>query len=155
MQTLTLDQLRAANTAGGVADVTLRAVGGLFFVSVTTRGGGDGVLVKTRTKAPRGFADPAKAMALLHEIGILAAHLDTARWTPKSASTGKPRPDRAAALRRTHEAARHDAWFRSEVEAGLRELEAPNVELIDHDEVMARFRAQEAEWLKRAGEPTR
>ncbi len=45
--------------------------------------------------------------------------------------------------------AEHDAWFRAEVEQGLRELEDPNVELIPHEQVVAEWQVEKAELLAR------
>ena len=39
MQTMTLDQLRAAASAGGVAGVTLKGMGAGFFIEIDTRSG--------------------------------------------------------------------------------------------------------------------
>jgi len=47
------------------------------------------------------------------------------------------------------EKAEHDAWFRAEVEQGLRELEDPNVELIPHEQVVAEWEIEKAELLAR------
>jgi hypothetical protein len=152
LQLMTLDQLRATQMAGGVAEVVLRAEGGAFFVSVTTLSGGDGVLVKTRDRTPRGFTDPRKALALLHGLGITTARLDTGSWTPDAPTVGKPRPDRSEALKRAQDAAAHDAWFRAEVEQALREADDPNTVFIPHEEVMARWEIKRAELLKRAAE---
>jgi len=46
--------------------------------------------------------------------------------------------------------AEHDAWFRAEVQQGLRELEDPNVELIPNEQVEAEWEVQKAELLARA-----
>jgi predicted transcriptional regulator len=48
------------------------------------------------------------------------------------------------------ERAEYDAWFRAEVEAGLREADDPNVEWIPHEEVMRKLKLREKEWLKKA-----
>ena len=45
--------------------------------------------------------------------------------------------------------AEHDAWFRAEVEQGLRELEDPNVELIPNEQVEAEWEVKKAELLAR------
>ena len=45
--------------------------------------------------------------------------------------------------------AEHDAWFRAEVEQGLRELEDPNVELIPNKQVEAEWEVKKAELLAR------
>jgi len=52
-------------------------------------------------------------------------------------------------MRQYVEEAEHDAWFRAEVEQGLRELEDPNVELIPHEQVVAEWEVEKAELLAR------
>ena len=152
MKPLTLDQLKIAQQSGGIADVTLTADGGEFYVGVRTRSGDDAVLVKTRSRMPRGFVDPRKAIALLHSLGIVSVTLDTARWTQEQpAGAVKRRPDRAEAMRRTHEAVEHDNWFRSEVERGLAEIEGEGAELISHESVEALWRARRASLGRSAG----
>lgn len=47
------------------------------------------------------------------------------------------RPDAAARMKRAHEAAAHDAWFRAEVEAGIKEANDPATEWVPHAKVMA------------------
>jgi len=76
MQTLSLDQLRAATQAGGIVGVTLKAEGGTFVVAIATRKGDDGVLVTTRTKQLRRFIDLRRAIRLLREIGITTVKVD-------------------------------------------------------------------------------
>lgn len=39
------------------------------------------------------------------------------------------------------EAAAHDRWFRAQVEAAVREADAPDAVFIPHDQVMAEMRA--------------
>jgi len=141
MQTLTLEQLRATARAGGVASVTLKAEGGAFLVTVATRSGGDGLLITTRAKEPRRFADPRKAMLLLREMGIATARFDTSHWHPDKTSTGAPRPDRAVAMKRAHEAAAHDRWFRAQVEEGLREASDRATVTLPHARVMKDMKA--------------
>jgi predicted transcriptional regulator len=52
-------------------------------------------------------------------------------------------------MREYVEKAEYDAWFRAEVEQGLRELEDPNVELIPNEQVEAEWEVQKAELLAR------
>ncbi|HLI13222.1 MAG TPA: hypothetical protein VKY65_16635 [Alphaproteobacteria bacterium] len=141
MQSLTLEQLRAATRAGGIASVTLKGEGGAFLVAVATRGGEDGVLVTTRGHEPRRFADLRKAMLLLREMGIGTAQIDATRWNPDVAAGGARRPDRAAAMRRAHAAAAHDRWFRAQVEAGLREAADSATATVPHAKAMAEAQA--------------
>ena len=141
MQTLTLDQLRATTQAGGIASVSLTAEGGTFVIAVATRSGEDGLLVKTRTKEPRRFTDLRKAMLLLREIGIATVQVDATRWNPDKAMAGTSRPDRSAAMKRAHEAAAHDRWFRAQVEEALQEADDPATVSIPHEQVMAEMKA--------------
>jgi hypothetical protein len=141
MQTLSLDQLRAATQVGGIMSVTLRAEGGTFVVAVATRNGEDGFLVTTRTRQARRFRDPRKALLLLREIGITSVQVDATDWNPNEAAGGTPRPDRSEALKRAHEAAAHDRWFRAQVEEALREANDPATVGIPHEEVMGDMKA--------------
>ena len=68
MQTMTLDQLRAAASAGGVAGVTLKGMGAGFFIEIDTRSGHGVVLSKARGSEPRRFGNPTSALVLLREL---------------------------------------------------------------------------------------
>ncbi|WP_321959336.1 hypothetical protein [Burkholderia cenocepacia] len=135
MHTLTLEQLRATTDAGGVAGVTLKAQGGAFYVQVDTRTGGEAVLSKARSSEPRGFGNPAQALTLLRGLGLAVGSFDVKDWNPDDKATMRTRPDRAEALKRTHEAAEHDKWFRAQVEQGLAEADDPNTKWVPHDVV--------------------
>jgi predicted transcriptional regulator len=52
-------------------------------------------------------------------------------------------------IERQRAAREHDAWFRAEVEQGLREADDPNVVLIDHDEVAEGWRRMREEWARK------
>ncbi|TAM46053.1 MAG: hypothetical protein EPN61_05605 [Burkholderiaceae bacterium] len=49
------------------------------------------------------------------------------------------RPDAAARMKRAHEAAAHDAWFRAQVDAGIKEADDPATKWISHEDSMARM----------------
>ena len=53
MQSMTIEQLRAASNAGGVSGVTLKGQGGAFLVQIDTRSGSSAVLSKARSTEPR------------------------------------------------------------------------------------------------------
>jgi hypothetical protein len=46
----------------------------------------------------------------------------------------------------------YDAWFRSEVEAGIREADDPNAVWVSNEEVNREMSLRRAEWLRRAKE---
>jgi predicted transcriptional regulator len=47
------------------------------------------------------------------------------------------------AVQRQHEARAHDAWFRGEVEQGMRAADDPNVPRIPHEDVRSNYRRDE------------
>lgn len=53
---------------------------------------------------------------------------------------------------RQRQAREHDAWFRAEVEQGLREADDPEAKRISHEEVASSWRRRRAELAKRAGD---
>ncbi|PVZ82381.1 hypothetical protein C9426_30050 [Serratia sp. S1B] len=141
MNTLTLKQLRTTTDAGGIAGVTLQAQGGAFIVKIDTRSGGKAVLSKSRSAEPREFGDPIQALALLRGLGLFVGAFDVEQWDPQQKSR-RTRPDRAKALKLTHEAAEHDKWFREQVRQGLAEANDPNAEWVTHDAVKLRMQQQ-------------
>lgn len=62
MQSMTLEQLRAASKAGGVSGVTLKGQGRAFFVQIATRNGSSAMLFKARSTEPRRFGSPLAAV---------------------------------------------------------------------------------------------
>lgn len=133
MQNLTLEQLRATVSAGGVKGVTLKGHGGGFFVEIATRSGQDAILVKSRTTEPRCFGNPASAMSLLRGVGIVVAQLDATHWNPNQKDMSRSRKSRSDALRTAHEAAAYNQWLTGEIQASIDDPR-PN---ISSDEVMA------------------
>jgi hypothetical protein len=126
--------------------------------------GGWGVLIKygmlerplaaTRSKKVRTFRKLETLVTYLKEIGISRFDVDAAQFDPDTIQTRK-RPDRAEALRKAHEAADHDKWFREQVEQGLKEADDPNTVWISHEQVVADMRQQRAALLARAGQSSR
>lgn len=152
--TLTLDQLRTIHGAGGVRGVTLRAEGGSFYVEIETMQGESGTLAKARSTQPREFGNPSQALSLLHRLGLAAGAFDLRGWNPALKAGSRSRPDRAEALRRTHEAASHDAWFRAQVEEALREADDPDTAWMAHEDVTADMAMQRARIMEMmAGKP--
>ena len=133
MQTLTLEQLRTTTEAGGITGVTLKAQSGDFIVQIDTLRGDAAVLAKARSTEPRRFGNPAQALSLLHGLGLTVGTFDIEQWSPDEKSTARTRPDRAQALRDTHQAAGYDQWFRAQVEQGLAEADAADTRWIPQE----------------------
>ncbi|MBN2690617.1 MAG: hypothetical protein JXR43_01990 [Burkholderiaceae bacterium] len=133
MQSMTLAQLRATASVGGVAGVTLKGQGGGFFVEIATRSGQDAFLAKARSTEPRRFGNPTSALIVLRAVGIAVARLDATHWNPDQKNMSRSRQSRAEAMRGAHEAAAYNAWLADEIRASIDDLRPS----IPHDEVMS------------------
>jgi hypothetical protein len=148
---MSLDQFRSAFQTGGLRSVGVIALGGLFFVTGLPRSGERVTLATTRGKQPRSFRDAGRAIAVLHEIGARRVEVDTSEWSPHQALVeGRRRPDTSERQRRAHEAAAHDAWFRSEVEQALREADDPATEWASNEDVKTLGETRRDGWRAQA-----
>ncbi len=150
MPIMTLDQFRSAYQTGGLASVSIKATGAAFLVAGHPRQGEPVILATSRGKTERRFANPAKALALLHQIGARKVEVDTSAWSPDQPPDTARRPDTAERQKRAHEAADYDAWFRAEVQKALREADDPNTVWIDNDEVERQSLEDRARWRAQA-----
>ena len=74
-----------------------------------------------------------KDLSIVRIDGVDATH-------HSSADVHRPgRPDAAARMKRAHEAAAHDAWFRAQVDAGIKEADDPATKWVSHEDSMARM----------------
>ena len=137
MQSMTLEQLRATASAGGVVGVTLKGQGSGFFMEIATRSGQDAFLVKARITEPLRFGSPNSALIVLRDLGIAVAQLDATNWNPDQKEVTQNRDSRAQAMRQAHEAAAYNSWLAGEIQASIDDPR-PN---IPHDEVMAEMDA--------------
>ncbi|MBY5360205.1 hypothetical protein HFO97_09550 [Rhizobium leguminosarum] len=104
-------------------------------------GKGERPLAAQRSRQVRVFKRMDTLVSYLKDLGISQFDVDAVDYAPGTAS----RPDRAAALRRTHEAAEYDTWFREQVEEAIREADDPNAVWIsaqDAEERMDKLRAE-------------
>ncbi|EII2810283.1 hypothetical protein LG734_005355 [Salmonella enterica subsp. enterica serovar Java] len=83
-------------------------------------------------------------VSYLKGIGIARFDVDSSDYTPDAVNTAR-RPDRAEALKRAHEAAAYDAWFREQVQASIDDPRPG----IPHDAVEAKFAAKREALRKR------
>ena len=65
------------------------------------------------------------------------------------------RPDRAETLKRAHEAAEHDAWFREQVQLALDEADQPDAVYIPHEVVKSEWAERREELMMKAMEGKR
>lgn len=105
-------------------------------------------LAAQRSRQVRLFKRMETLVSYLKDVGISRFDVDAADYAPETVKTHS-RPDRAEALRRAHEAAAHDRWFREQVEEALREADDPKTEWIPHDVIKQDVARQRAELLAR------
>lgn len=98
-------------------------------------------LAAQRSRHVRLFKRMETLVSYLRELGISRFDVDAAAFAA-TVPAARKRPDRAEALRRAHEAAEHDKWFREQVEIGVKEADDPNAKWIPHKEVMAKLDAR-------------
>lgn len=75
-------------------------------------------LATKNTRAVRVWRHFETLAAYLKDMGLTQFDVDAANFDRDSVTTTK-RPDRSAALKRAHEAAAYDAWFRRQVQASI------------------------------------
>ena len=83
LQSYTLQQLRAATQAGGVASVVLKGQGNGFFILIHTRSAQTAILVTARGRQPRQFKSPIQAFSVLRDMGIMVGSFDLAQYSPE------------------------------------------------------------------------
>jgi hypothetical protein len=149
MSTATIDHASLARLvqagAVGSTHVTMRDGGWAVVVHALRDGvSGTAYTLATHRKAPRLFKKMDSLVSYLADIGISRFDVDAAGFAHGDIRTWS-RPDRAAALKQTHEDAAHDRWFREQVEASLHLADSPDAEWISHEDVKARRAKRRAE----------
>ena len=74
-------------------------------------------LAAQRTRQVRLFRRFETLVSYLKDMGIARYEVDAAGFDPQT--TRPARPDRSEALKRAHEAAAYDTWFRDQVQASI------------------------------------
>lgn len=85
----------------------------------------------------------------LKKIGIEHFKTDTKQFDPTV--THVKRADTSERLRKAHEAAAHDTWFRAQVEQGIKEADDPSTQWVSNEDAKKSWAKQRAELVKRAG----
>jgi len=109
-------------------------------------GAAERALAAQRSRQVRVFRRIETLVSYLKDVGIEHFDVDAVDY---QAEGGKTRPDRAEAMRRAHEAAAHDKWFRDQIEEAIKEADDPNTEWVPHEVVKQDMARQRAELLAR------
>ncbi|MFP3543501.1 hypothetical protein SB748_08465 [Rhizobium sp. SIMBA_035] len=132
----------------GAIDKTL-VVGQLGGWSIVVRyGKSEHSLAAQRSRQVRLFKRMETLVSYLKDVGISQFEVDAADYAAESSK----RPDRADALKRAHEAAEHDRWFREQVGIGLREADDPNTVWISNEDANKEMDAFLASLMSRVQE---
>ena len=126
----------------------LAAAGAVRSAHVVGHPGGWGILVKygrtesaltaQRSQQVRIFRKLDTLVNYLKGVGIAHFDVDTANYDPASHAAARTRPDSAAKLKTTHEAAAYDQWLKAEIQEAVDDPR-PNVA---NDDVMRRMDAR-------------
>ena len=87
---------------------------------------------------------------LKNELHIARFELLDATNHSEVSLEGKSRNDSADRLRKAHEAATHDKWFREQVEEGLKLADSPDAEWISNKDANSSWALKRANLLKQA-----
>jgi hypothetical protein len=113
--------------------------------SVTIRyGKAERALAAQRSRQVRLFKRMETLVSYLRDVGISRFDVDAADYALETVKTHS-RPDRAEALRRAHQAAAHDAWFREQVEIALKEADDPATVWVSSEDAKKRMAKKRAE----------
>lgn len=118
--------------------------GAIRGADVVGQRGGWGVVIKygmteralaVRRGSVRIFPRFETLVNYLKEIGIAKYQVDASGYDPELRKASMARPDTSERMRRAHEAAAYDVWFRDQVQASI-EDPRPSIE---HDEASREF----------------
>lgn len=109
-------------------------------------GAAERILAAQRSRQVRIFRRMEALVSYLKDLGIERFDVDATEYEVEG---GRSRPDRAEAMRRAHEAAAHDKWFRVQVEEAINEADDPSTEWVSHEVVKQDIARQRAKLLAR------
>ena len=140
METFTIEQARSAAASGGVLAANLRPIGSVFALEFEMRSGGSAVLIASATKKVRRFTNLIKALEIVRDLGLEGGHYSVAQWHQDQVDMDRAtRPDRAAALKQTHEMA---GWIKAQVGQAYQEHKEGHSEVEDADEFFTNLKAE-------------
>ncbi|MEW8389839.1 MAG: hypothetical protein AB2660_20155 [Candidatus Thiodiazotropha sp.] len=141
-ETIDHTTLSALVEAGSIRSATAVGQGNHWTLVVHYYVSADKTLQAKNSRQVRTWAKLDSLVKYLCKLGIRKFDTDATNYDPEQQSTQK-RPDKAEALKKAHQAAKHDAWFRDQVQQGLEE--AARGELVSHDEAVKRMEKMLAE----------
>ena len=129
-ETISHQTLRKLAAAGAIEEARVVADGAAWSV-VVCHDHRERVLTARNSRRVRTWSSLNSVARYLQGLGIRRFTADASRFDPDKRRAA--RPDRAEALKRAHEAAEYDRWFREQVRQALDDPRPP----IPHEEAMA------------------
>ena len=91
----------------------------------------------------------AVARFMRERVNLTQYDVDDSNFQPGTKRV--TRPDISERMKRAHEAAAHDTWFRAEVEQGIKEADDPSTQWVSNEDANKSWAKQRAALVKRAG----
>lgn len=149
MSTETIDHPTLARLAEAQAVRAAHVIGQPGGWSIIVKYGMTERLVSaTRSREVRVFKKFETLVGYLKDLGLSSFDVNAADYDPAGGKTAT-RPDRSAALKRAHEAAAHDKWFREQVEEAIKEADDPNTVWVSNEDAKASWAKKRAKLVKR------
>jgi hypothetical protein len=146
----TIDHSTLRRLVDAGAHVGAEVVGGAGGWGVVISYGRASQTLAATRGAPRTWRQFETLAGYLKELGIVEYRVNTAEFAPGSA-VGKPDDKRSATasdrMKRAHQAAAHDTWFREQVQASIDDPRAS----VDDAVAKKEFAAKRAALAKRVG----
>lgn len=146
----------SSDTIDHVTLQRLVEAGAVRGADVVGQPGGWGIIIKygmveralaARRGAVRIFSRFETLVNYLKSIGISQFNVNASNYDP---ADKRARPDAAARMKRTFDAAEHDKWFREQVQEGISLADDPSTAWISDVEVKNMSEKRRAEWAKQA-----
>lgn len=90
------------------------------------------------------MAQPQTLAKYIRQLGLVKFMTDTTDYDPSQ--TTRSRSDAAITLRKTHQAAAYDQWFREQVAQGLKEANDSNTQWVTDKEIAEMSRKKRGAW---------
>jgi hypothetical protein len=140
----------------------LAEAGAVRSAHIIGQAGGWGILVKygmteralaaQRSHQVRIFRKFETLVSYLKGVGIARFEVDAVNYDAASLKLTRTRPDTSEAMRKAHEAAAYNKWFREEVTQALAEADDPNTQWVSNDDAKKSWAKKRAELAKRIKE---
>jgi hypothetical protein len=127
----------------------LAEAGALHSAQIVGQAGGWGVLVKygmtecvlaaQRSQKVRIFRKFETLVTYLKGIGIARFEVDAVNYDAASIKLTRTRPDSSETMKKTHEAAAYDKWFKAEIAQAIQEADDPDTQWVTNEDVNKQF----------------